>query len=102
LPERSRARPRLSDTPDLALNAWGVIARVRRTRSRDDATVKARPVVPDALPSDLRARTGFGVEIDALPGGFVCSASLKKKLDPGTVRSAVLGGQPPRTLFSNS
>ena len=90
------------DTPDLALNASGVIARARRTRKRDDVTVKLRPVVPHELPEDLRARSGFGVEIDAMPSGFVCSGRLKKKLDPGTVRKAVLGGTPPRKLFSKA
>lgn len=34
------------DTPDLDLNGGGVIARARRTRKRDDATVKLRPVEP--------------------------------------------------------
>ena len=90
------------DTPDLTLDAGGVIVRARRTRTRDDATVKLRPVVPDELPQKLRDRSGFGVEIDAMPGGFVCSGRLKKKLDPGIVRSTVLGGKPPRTLFSKS
>jgi hypothetical protein len=88
------------DTPDLVVNASGVIARARRTRSRDDATVKLRPVIPDELPEALRAQKGYGVEIDAMPGGFVCSASLKQKLDPGTVRPALLGGKSPRKLFS--
>jgi len=88
------------DTPDLDLNNGGLVARARRTRSRDDATVKLRPVVPDELPAELRARSGFGVEIDAMPGGFVCSGRLKEKLKPGTVRRAMLRGKSPQTLFS--
>jgi amphi-Trp domain-containing protein len=88
------------DTPDLVLNESGVIARARRTRSRDDSTVKLRPVIPNDLPDKLRARSGFGVEIDAMPGGFVCSGRLKEKLKPGTVRRAMLRGKSPRTLFS--
>ena len=88
------------DTPDLEANASGVIARARRSRARDDATVKLRPVVPEDLSPKLRARSGFGVELDAMPGGFVCSASLKEKLQPGTVRTAILGGKNPRKLFS--
>ena len=90
------------DTPDLELEAGGVIVRVRRTRTRDDATVKLRPVIPDEIPADLRARSGFGVEIDALPTGFVCSGRLKKKLKPGTVRSTLRAGDPPRVLFSKA
>jgi amphi-Trp domain-containing protein len=88
------------DTPDLDLNASGVIARVRRTKARDDSTVKLRPVIPNDLPGKLRARSGFGVEIDAMPGGFVCSGRLKEKLKPGTVRKAMLRGKSPRTLFT--
>ena len=88
------------DTVDLDLNASGVIARVRRTKARDDSTVKLRPVIPNELPGKLRARSGFGVEIDAMPGGFVCSGRLKEKLKPGTVRKAMLGGKPPSKLFS--
>jgi amphi-Trp domain-containing protein len=88
------------DTPDLRLNQSGLIARARRSRARDDATVKLRPVVPSDLPDKLRARSGFGVEIDAMPGGFVCSGRLKEKLKPGTVQRARLRGKSPRTLFS--
>jgi hypothetical protein len=88
------------DTPDLDVNASGVIARARRSRARDDTTVKLRPVVPEDLPEKLRARSGFGVELDAMPGGFVCSASLKEKLQPGTLRDAILRAKTPRKLFS--
>jgi hypothetical protein len=88
------------DTPDLDVNAAGVIARARRTRRRDDATVKLRPVVPDELPAELRARPGFGVEVDAMPGGFVCSGRLKENLEPGKVRRAMLRQSSPRKLFS--
>jgi len=88
------------DTVDLDLNRAGVIARVRRTRGRDDSAVKLRPVVPDNLPEKLRAQPGFGVEIDAMPSGFVCSGRLKQKLKPGAVRKAMLGGKGPRALFN--
>jgi hypothetical protein len=39
--------------------------------------VKLRPVVPSELPEDLRARRDFVVEVDAMPGSFVCSGSFK-------------------------
>jgi hypothetical protein len=35
-----------------------------------------------------------------MPGGFVCSASVKGKLDSDAVRDAVTGGRPLRKLFS--
>jgi hypothetical protein len=56
--------------------------------------------VPDELSDELRRSPAFSVEVDAMPGGFVCSASLKGKLGPDAVRSA-LGGNPPlRKLFT--
>src|SRR5205085_3063036 len=66
------------DTPDLALSAAGVVVRARRVAGKgDDSVVKLRPVVPDQLSPKLRKTDGFGVEVDAMPGGFVCSASMK-------------------------
>src|SRR6187549_3441581 len=71
------------DTPDLALNRHGVVVRARRIQGKgDDSVVKLRPVVPSELSADIRSSPGFNVEVDALPGGFVCSASMKRVLDP--------------------
>ena len=89
------------DTPDLALNQAGVVVRARRVqRKGDDSVVKLRPVVPAALPAKLRRSPSFGVEVDAMPGGFVCSGSLKHVLDPGHVKEHVGGTRPLRKLFS--
>jgi hypothetical protein len=89
------------DTPDLRLDAQGVVVRARRVqRKGDDSVVKLRPVIPESLPADLRATPGFGVEVDAMPGGFVCSASMKGALTKPHVRGAVLGERPVRKLFS--
>src|SRR6187431_2068082 len=79
------------DTPDLTLNQQGVIVRARRTPGGDDSVVKLRPVVPSEVPAHLRALKGFGVEVDAMPGGFVCSGRLKSKLRAGKVKEAMLG-----------
>src|SRR6188768_878957 len=68
------------DTPDLLLNQHGVIVRARRTPKGDDSIVKLRPVVPSELSADLRSNKGFGVEVDAMPGGFVCSGRMQAKL----------------------
>jgi len=89
------------DTPDLALNKAGVVVRARRVQGRgDDSVVKLRPVVPDELSSELRKSPGMVVEVDAMPGGYVCSASFKGKLGTDDVRKAVLGKQSIRKLFS--
>jgi hypothetical protein len=89
------------DTPDLALNKAGVVARARRSQGApDDTVVKLRPVVPNDLPPKLRALPEFGVEVDAMPGGFVCSASFKAELSKNHVRSALLGERKISKLFS--
>ena len=89
------------DTPDLRLNEAGVVARARRIQGKDsDSTVKLRPVVPDQLPSSVRKSENFVVEIDAMPGGYVCSGSMKGSLAPTAVRASVSGDKPLRRLFS--
>jgi hypothetical protein len=62
--------------------------------------VKLRPVVPTELPGAVRNSPGFGVEVDAMPGGFVCSGSMKRGLANPVVREVVLGDRPIRKLFS--
>ena len=89
------------DTPELALDKQGVVVRARRIQGKgDDSAVKLRPVVPSELPGELRRSASFRVEVDALPGGYVCSAALKGALRPTEVRAAVGGELPLRKLFS--
>jgi hypothetical protein len=89
------------DTPELDLNAAGVVARARRVQGRPgDAVVKLRPVDPDGLPAELRLSPNLVVEVDAMPGGYVCSAALKAKADAPLVREAALGNVGIRKLFS--
>jgi hypothetical protein len=89
------------DTPDLALNGAGVVVRARRIQQRDsDTVVKLRPVVPKDVSTELRSSPGFGVEVDAMPGGFVCSASLKGTLPADAVLPAVSGETALSKLFS--
>jgi hypothetical protein len=89
------------DTPDLALYKQGVVVRARRVqRKGDDSVVKLRPVDPNELPADLRASRAFGVEVDAMPGGFVCSGSMKRALGTKDVREAAAGKRALRKLYS--
>jgi hypothetical protein len=89
------------DTPDLALNAAGVVARARRIQGRSgDTVVKLRPVDPEQLPDELRQSSNVSVEVDAMPGGFVCSASLKARADGATINRVALGKTRARKLFS--
>ena len=88
------------DTPDLSLSQAGVVVRARRVqRKGDDSVVKLRPVVPDQLSKKLRKTRGFGVEVDAMPGGFVCSGSMKSPAQ-ADVRETVTGARSLRKLFS--
>lgn len=91
------------DTPDLALDAAGVVVRARRSQGKpDDSVVKLRPVVPSDLPDDVRRAKTFGVEVDALPGGYVCSGSFKGKLSgSGHVKEVVAGSGAISELFSD-
>lgn len=89
------------ETPDLQLNDHGVVVRARRIQGKGaDSVVKLRPVVPAELPADVRTLAGFRVEVDALPGGYVCSGTLKGETRSNDVRRAGLGEIPVRKLFS--
>jgi hypothetical protein len=89
------------DTPDLRLDKAGVVVRARRVQGKgEDTVVKLRPVVPDQLDAKLRKSPSFNVEVDALPGGFVCSGSLKGRAQVGEVQRVMAGEMPIRKLFS--
>ena len=89
------------DTPDLALDKHGMVVRARRVQKKgDDSVVKLRPIVPHELPEGVRRSPSFGVEVDAMPGGFVCSGSLKRALEPTAVQGVVSGQGSLRKLFS--
>src|SRR4051794_26419779 len=89
------------DTPDLALNREGVVVRARRVqRKGDDSVIKLRPIEPDEVGAKFRKSPQFVVEVDALPGGYVCSGSMKGTVATGRVRESMGGRLPIRKLFS--
>jgi hypothetical protein len=90
------------DTPELALNQHGLVVRARRVKGReDDSVVKLRPVVPEEIPDELRRSPGMVVELDAMPGGYVCSASMKARLRGTTdVKRCLAGERRISKLFS--
>ena len=91
------------DTPDLSLNTRGVVVRARRVQGRHgDSVVKLRPVVPAELPKKRRKTPRFKVEVDAMPGGHVCSGSLKESVGNADVRRAVTGVRSLSSLFSDA
>jgi hypothetical protein len=89
------------DTPDLALNRAGVVVRARRTQGGSgDTVVKLRPVEPSTIDAELRRSAAFKIEVDVMPGGFVCSASFKGLCTGQEVLDATSGAMPLRKLFS--
>jgi hypothetical protein len=89
------------DTPELTLDQAGLVLRTRRVQGREpDSVIKLRPVVPDELPAKLRKSPDLVVELDTMPGGYVCSASLKRRIRKVDVKDAVSGEVPLRKLFS--
>ncbi|MDA0180688.1 hypothetical protein OJ997_10325 [Solirubrobacter phytolaccae] len=89
------------ETPDLALSQAGLVVRARRVQGKgDDSVVKLRPVVPDELPRKVRESPSFVVEVDAMPGGFVCSGTMKRAIPRACVRDVQAGARATRKLFS--
>ena len=89
------------DTPDLALDKAGVVVRARRIQGRSgDSVIKLRPIDPEGVSEDVRRLSGFGVEVDAIPGGFVCSGRLKCDADSDATRQVMLGARPLRELYT--
>jgi hypothetical protein len=90
------------ESPDLRLNRQGVVVRARRVQGRgDDTVVKLRPIIPGQLPASVRNAKTMVVEVDAMPGGYVCSASFKGAPGPGdAVKRVAAGDRAVRKLFS--
>jgi hypothetical protein len=89
------------DTPDLLLNQHGVVVRARRIQHKPgDGVVKLRPLVPEEIPAAVRETAGFGVEVDAMPGGYVCSGRLKATVDDIMIKDVLAGRRRVRKLFT--
>jgi hypothetical protein len=98
------AQPRQAfffDTPDLDLFRAGVVVRARRIRGgRADTVVKLRPVDPAGIDAELRRSASFKIEVDVMPGGYVCSASFKGACTGQEVLDVTAGAMPLSSLFS--
>ncbi len=89
------------DTPDLALFKAGVVVRARRIQGgRADTVIRLRPVDPAMMDSALRRSEGFRIELDVMPGGFVCSASFKGVCTGKDVLDMTAGEMKLSELFS--
>jgi hypothetical protein len=56
--------------------------------------IKLRPAVADQLPPEVRHSPNLVVEVDVMPGGYVCSASLKARPAFSPVWSVVHDREP--------
>jgi hypothetical protein len=89
------------DTRNLKLSRAGIVLRARRMRKGGDSIVKLRPLNPTDISGKLRRSSSFNIEIDAMPGAYVCSGSLKSKADNSEIQDASMGRHPIRKLFSS-
>jgi hypothetical protein len=98
------AQPRQAyffDTPSLDLSKAGLVLRARRIQGgKADTVIKLRPVDPATVDPELRRSASFKVELDVVPGGFVCSASFKGVCSGKEVLEMTAGELPLKSLFS--
>ena len=86
---------------DLALNRAGVVVRARRIQGGEaDTVIKLRPVNPSTIDPELSRSKAFKIEVDSMPGGYVCSASFKGVCTGEEVLDVSSGTMPLRKLFS--
>lgn len=89
------------DTADLELHRAGLVLRARRIQGGDgDTVVKLRPLDPSELSSKVRSSKNFGIETDVMPGGFVCSGSMKAESTAKDVNRVLYGRDPIKGIFS--
>lgn len=89
------------DTPSFDLDKAGLVVRARRIQGgAGDTVVKRRPMDPATIENELRRSASFKTEIDGVPGGFVCSGSMKGKCKGREVLDVVGGTMPIEKLFS--
>ena len=98
------AQPRQAyffDTANLDLSKAGLVVRARRIQGGTaDTVIKLRPVDPANIDPKLRRQENFKVELDVVPGGFVCSASFKGTCTGKDVLDMTAGKIPLSALFS--
>ncbi len=90
------------DTPAAGAQRQRASSRARGG-SRDARATRSSssgPSTPTACRTSFGSRRTVGVEVDAMPGGYVCSATLKAKADAPDVRAVALGKASIRSIFS--
>lgn len=91
------------DTPDLTLYNSGVVVRARRMQGgAGDTVVKLRPLPKGVKLGKGQRPKGLSVEVDAMPGGFVCSGAIKGTTTAPDVRKVTRGQAKIGGLFSKT
>ena len=89
------------DTPALTLSKAGLVVRARRMQGGGgDTVIKLRPVDPQTLSPEVRQLASVKIEVDTMPKGFVCSASMKGKTTADDVRAVIRKQLKIRDLFT--
>ena len=89
------------DTPDLTLYTGGLVVRSRRVQGGSgDTVVKLRPLPKGVQLGKEQRPKDMTVEIDAMPGGFVCSGSLKGRATAEEVREVARGKAKIGSIFT--
>jgi hypothetical protein len=90
------------DTEALALFKRGVVLRAREVKgSKDDSTVKIRPVDPKQITAKWSGLKGFKLEADGVGDRMIRSASLSVEQSGGEIEAVAGRLRPIKKLFSD-
>jgi hypothetical protein len=91
----------LVDSPALVLTSQGVAVRARRVKGRtSEVTVTHRHLPPSRVPAAVRNAPTFTADVDVVPDGFLCSATLGGVVDDARVRRTARGRSSAATLLT--
>jgi hypothetical protein len=89
------------DTPDLTLQHAGIAVRARRIGDRRPETaIVVRPIDPHELPPRVCLSKRFALEVEALPGFYVSSGSVKGRPDDDVLADVIAGRRRLSRAFS--
>jgi hypothetical protein len=91
----------LLDSPALVLTSQGVAVQALRVKGRPGrVTVTHRHLSPSRVPAVVRNAPTFTADVDVVPEGFVCAATLSGAVDDAQVRRTARGRTPVATLLT--
>jgi hypothetical protein len=91
----------LLDSPALVLTSQGVTVQALRVQGRAGrVTVTHRHLPPSRVPAAVRTAPTFTADVEVVPGGFVCSATLGGRAKDEQVRRTARGRAPVARLVT--